>query len=256
MALFKLTDRERGYLFLEEIDVEAQLAAARSLLRRNQAADEALAEEIKGFEKQAREVDEEQAWLVEDMWVERIHSSVYQDAANSMAAVGMLAPMFESLFTNLFRALSRSGEKASDQTDRTKRAEADYWNPQVLFGSKGRSDNLVGGILQLSADTGLSKLLPKDYGQVLTILFAYRNMMFHNGFEWPVDRRESFAEILKAQGAPDTWFLTATRNHAVWIYYMSPEFVNRCLTLVDEVLTAIGVQTAAGGKSAANSKKG
>lgn len=243
MALFKLTDRERGYLFLDEIDLEAQLAAVRSLLRRNQLADETLTDEIKRLEQQAREASDDHAWIVEDMWVEHLQASVYQDAANSMAAVGMLAPMFEALFTTLFGALGRSSETASDRTDRATRADADYWNPQVLFGSKGRSDNLVGGIIQLSGDTGLGPLLPKDYGKVLTILFAYRNMMFHNGFEWPVDRRESFAETLKAQASPETWFSTATRNGSVWIYYMSPVFVDRCLDLVDEVLIAIGILT-------------
>jgi hypothetical protein len=243
MALFKLTDRERGYLFLEEIDLEAQLAAVRSLLRRNEAADTALSIEIKDLENQAREAEEEYAWLVQDMWVERLEMSVYLDAAHSMAAVGMLAPMFEAMFTTLFRTLGASGSSLPKKTDRAKRADADYWNPQILFGSKGRSDNLIGGILQLAEDTGLKTLLPKDFGKVLTALFAYRNMMFHNGFEWPTDRRKSFADTLESQGVPEAWFSTSTRNKEVWIYYMSPAFVERCLALVSEVLTAIGVLT-------------
>lgn len=260
MALFKLTDRERGFLYLEGIDLEAQLAAARSLLRRNQAADQALSEEIKALEQQARQAEEDEAWIVEDMWIEHLQASVYQDAANSMAAVGMLAPMFEALFTTLFRTIGQSkapeasgGAPAEDvdaavavlapPTARWARAESEYWNPQILFGSKGRSDNLVAGILQLSVDTGLTAHLPKDCGKVLTALFAYRNMMFHNGFEWPTEHKASFAKTLQAQDIPPAWFSTSTRKDEVWIYYMSPTFVTRCLDLVDEVLTAVGLLT-------------
>lgn len=243
MALFKLTDRDRGYLFLEDINLEAQLAAVRSLLRRNRDADQSLADEIKGLEDQARKASEDEAWIVEDMWIEQLEASVYQDAANSMAAVGMLAPLFEALFTTLFRTLGRAKTQDLTRTDRATRADADYWNPQVVFGSKGRSENLVAGILQLSADTGLHPLMPKDYAKVLTALFYYRNMMFHNGFEWPIERRQSFTDLLKGQGLPDAWFSTSTRNGEVWIYYMSRILVDRCLALVDETLTAVGVLT-------------
>ncbi len=256
MALFKLSDRERGHLLLEGIDLEAQLAAVRSLLRRNEAADTALSKEIQDLERQVREAEDDCVWLVDDMRAERLQMSVYQDAANSMAAVGMLAPMFEAMFTALFRTLGAASSSRPKATDRAKRADADYWNPQILFGTKGRADNLVGGILQLAEDSGLKALLPKDTGKVLTALFAYRNMMFHNGFEWPADRRESFANTLESQGVPEVWFSSSKRNKEVWIYYMSPVFVERCLALVSEVLTAIGVLTTTPSSEVENTVKG
>jgi hypothetical protein len=241
---FQLSDRERGYLFLEDIDLEAQLAAVRSLLRRNHQADAELKNEIDQLAAEVKAASEDQAWIVEDMWIGQMEHSVYHDAANSMAAVGMLAPMFEALFANLFRALGRSHAAAqSDRTDRARRADEQYWDPHLVFDSKGRREDLVAGILQLSADTKLTPLLPKDLGNVLTALFAYRNMMFHNGFEWPVERRTAFAALLKNQGIPDTWFSNSSRGDQPWIYYMSPAFVDRCLKLVDEALAAIGSLT-------------
>lgn len=37
-----------------------------------------------------------------DQWVSVLHDSVYQRAAHSMAAVGMLAPLVESMFDEAF----------------------------------------------------------------------------------------------------------------------------------------------------------
>lgn len=240
MALFKLTDRERGQIFFEEIDLEAQLLAVRSLLARNREADAALAEDIKSLEDEARAAEEEHAWIVEDMWVGQMEASVYQDAANSMAAVGMLAPLFEALFANLFRSLGRSAAAGLDKSERASRADLDYWDPHFVFGKDGRREDLVAGIQQLARDVKLNVLMPTDYAAVLTALFTYRNMMFHNGFEWPIERRDAFAKTIQNQNLAEAWFSKATRNDEPWIYYMSPEFVSRCLTLVDEILTAVG----------------
>lgn len=184
------------------------------------------------------------------MWVGQMEHSVFQDAANSMAAVGMLAPMFEALFTNLFAALGRAAAPKSlfpvaseGFTDRRRRADVDYWDPHIVFDSKGRRADLTAGIRQLAVDTGLHPLLPKDYGKVITGLFLYRNMMFHNGFEWPIERRGEFAAQIKSQGLPPDWFTHSSRGGAPWIYYMTQTYVDRCLTLVDEVLTAVGKLT-------------
>lgn len=240
MTFMKLTDREWGYLFFEEIDLEAQLLAVRSVLARNREADAELARDIKKLETEARAVDEEHAWIVEDMWVGQLEHSVYLDAANSMAAVGMLAPMFEAVFTGLFRALGRSAAEGATRSKRASQADGDYWDPHVYFGDDGRRDDLVGGIVQLSKDTGLKSLLPADYAAVLKALFAYRNAMFHNGFEWPEERKAAFAKFLKNQKLPEAWFSMSTRRDEPWIYYMSPDFVDRCLLLVEELLVAVG----------------
>lgn len=252
LQFFEMPDREWGYLFLDDINLEAQLAAVRSLLRRNRQADAALQEEIDQLAAQVTEASEDEAWVVEDRWIGQMEHSVYHDAANSMAAVGMLAPMFEALFTNLFQALGRSHvAQEGHQTDRVRRANQDYWDPHVVFDTRGRREDLVAGILQLSADTKLRSFLPKDFGKVLSALFAYRNLMFHNGFEWPVERRTAFAALIENQNLPDTWFSHSLRGDEPWIYYMSPSFVDRCVNLAEEALIAIGKLTKAKSKGSA-----
>jgi hypothetical protein len=243
----KLPDNFWGHVFFEDINLEAQMAAVRSLIRRNREADADLEAEISELEAHVKTLADDEVGIAEAFWVDQMEHSVFQDAANSMAAVGMLAPMFEALFTNLFAALGQAADPkplfpSSDKTltARKQRADADHWDPHVVFDSKGRREDLVAGIRQLAADTGLETHLPSDYGKVITGLFLYRNMMFHNGFEWPVERRDAFAKQIKSQGLPDAWFRSSFRNHEPWIYYMSTVYVDRCLALVGEVLTAVG----------------
>ncbi|MCO8019419.1 hypothetical protein NI456_11180 [Brevundimonas diminuta] len=246
----KMPDKEWGLVFLEDIDLEAQMAAVRSLIRRNREADIHLEAEIDALEAQVQTLTDYEAQIAEQIWVGQMQHSVFQDAANSMAAVGMVAPMFEALFTNLFAAMGREATpkpvfpSADDGASaRQRRANADRWDPHVVFDSKGRREDLVAGIQQLAVETGLEAKLPGDYGKVITGLFLYRNMMFHNGFEWPVERRAAFASQIKSQGLPENWFRSSFHDHEPWIYYMTSEFVDRCLKLVDEVLAAIGGMT-------------
>ena len=69
---------------------------------------------------------EAREWFIEDQ-IELIQRSVYEDAARSMAAVGMLAPLTESLFKRLARALKmeipRMGNPVKWMTDLVKEHE-------------------------------------------------------------------------------------------------------------------------------------
>ena len=75
---------------------------------------------------------------------------------------------------------------------------------------------------------------------MLAALFGYRNNMFHNGFEWPLEKREKFAQRIKNSGWPDAWFGKATRDKEPWIFYMSPDFIEHCLHTIDQVLEGVG----------------
>lgn len=64
-------------------------------------------------------------------------------------------------------------------------------------------------------------------------------MMFHNGFEWPKDKRETFAaRIEKEQWAG--WFAYAISDDEPWIFYMTPGFVQHCLSFVDQAVLSAG----------------
>jgi hypothetical protein len=68
-------------------------------------ASRAFDEEIARLEEHARRVTGvENEWVVEE-WSDRMHRSAYLGAAHSMAAVGMLAPLLETLFHQSFKRI-------------------------------------------------------------------------------------------------------------------------------------------------------
>jgi hypothetical protein len=64
--------------------------------------------------------------------------------------------------------------------------------------------------------------------------------MFHNGFEWSPETRQKFANRIKNEGWPSTWFQQATRGDEPWVFYMSDEFIEYCLQMIDQVLDGVG----------------
>jgi hypothetical protein len=64
-------------------------------------------------------------------------------------------------------------------------------------------------------------------------------MMFHNGFEWPADRCESFANLIR-EGGWDAWFSTATVDGKPWMFHMNQPFIQECLEQIHNVLQSIG----------------
>ena len=72
----------------------------------------------------------------------------------------------------------------------------------------------------------------------LEALFRYRNNMFHNGFEWPDAKIESFAA--ERSKWPEGWFEIAERNDKPWLFYMSPQFCTHCVTTVDGIIDGTG----------------
>jgi hypothetical protein len=107
------TDREVGLTLLSHVDYEAQLLAVHALLRRQKDAEQLLRDEIVEIDAFAKRTSGSRNQQAVDEWVDHLHASVYQDAAHSMAAVGMLAPLFESILCQSFRGIRRSFETNS-----------------------------------------------------------------------------------------------------------------------------------------------
>lgn len=214
-----------------------QLAAIKDLLHRNQQA--AAATQIKFDElKQQIEADPDNEQL-DNLYEERFWRAVFMDSAHSMSAVGMLAPFIESLFVAIFEGLrKRRGSDAGDT--RRQRADDQFWNPQIVFRSEGPRDDLVAGIDQLAESCGLKPYLPDDYRKTLSALFAYRNNMLHNGFEWPAETIGKFSSRIASEKWPNAWFTSADRDGKPWLYYMSPDFCSHCVELIDGIIDGTG----------------
>ena len=208
---------------------------------RNRQADESLNANIQDLAAAIRDTKGPYAQYLEGQWIDNLHGSVFQDAAHSMSAVGMLAPFVESLFVSIFSGLHRrgveNGDPASLQTD----ASLDhFWDPHyVKINDKMEKRFLVDGVMRLSRSTGLQAYLPHDLEAVLTALFSYRNKMFHHGFEWPQRERENFNKRIADEGWTD-WFSNSSHDHKPWVFYMRASFIEHCLTTIDQVLEGLG----------------
>ena len=223
------------------VNTGSQLKAIRDLLHRNRAADADLNEQITRAEKTAASENDLANVIASDQAVSLMHESVFQGAAHSMAAAGMLAPFLETIFFQCFRGIGSNW--AAVQTlncrhERWQSAHAIQWDcHNVIVKGRSRTD-LVQGILQLADTIGLLPLLPATIEETLSALYAYRNKMFHHGFEWPPEERAAFQKRIDESKWPSTWFERATVNREPWIFYMSDVFIEHGLNTADEVLMA------------------
>jgi hypothetical protein len=239
----EMDSRDAAALLLPDLDDKAQLIAIHSLLSRNRLANKELDDEIKRIEEFARQTSGFRNQRAVDEWVERMHDSVYQDAAHSMAAVGMLAPLIESIFTQAFRGIREqffATENPPSAHPRWQESTEDQWDCHFVWKRGKRCEDLVAGIVQLAKATGLSSHLPNDLRPTLQALFGYRNKMFHNGFEWPVQERTRFKQRITDQGWPSDWFAKSETDKAPWIFYLTDAFIDHCLKTIDQIMDGLG----------------
>ena len=228
---------------LPDLDYEAQLIAISHLLNAHQNADAESTQEIKDIEKFAQNTKGARNEYAVDQWLERLHSSTFQSAAHSMSAVGMLAPLFESIFYQAFYGIKENlfiEKQTLPKHNRWVQTESEKWDCHFAWGKEGRKRNLVLGIMQLSEATGLKLFLHDDLELVLTVLFSYRNKMFHCGFEWPIEERNRFWSRINKEKWPENWLEAATTNNEPWIIYLSNEFIWHCLERIRATIAAIG----------------
>lgn len=227
---------------IKNIAYDAQLTTIRFLLYRLRKHDKELNDQIKRlYEYEGPHHDQ-----AVDEWVDLIHDSVYQGAAHSMAAVGMLAPFVESIFCGGFETIRE--ELFHDDNPpydghphaRWENAAKSQWDCHLVY-KRGRGrENLVEGIFELAEAVGLYPYLPTDLKPMMKALFAYRNKMFHWGFEWPPEERDAFAKYIAAEQWPSDWFATATHEGKPWIFYLTDIFVDHCLERIGQVVNGIG----------------
>ena len=210
------TDREWARQeVLGGIDLEMQLLAIKSLLSRNQQAEDDLEREIDDLYKQSRQAAQGAQDSGDSRWEDRLHEAFFEDTANSMAAVGLLAPFVEALFETVFQRLKAKAPRHQRKTQAEK-------------------------ISQRAGSIGLEQFLPKDYRKTLDALFLYRNKTFHCGLEWPEKEREKFRDRSQAEDWPTEWFPGTYKNEAPWLFSISSEFIRHCLQTIDGILDGVG----------------
>ena len=237
-----IDERDYVYFILDGLDIDAQILAIKRLFDVLKQEENISGANVKKMEEYARlhtGIQNERA--VEEL-VALYQESVFRDAANSMAAVGMLAPTIESLFYQVFNniRLKYYSDKTVFSNARFMNGNKNSWDCHYYWKNENRERNLVKGIIQLAEAIGLSSYLPNDMRITLEALFEYRNNMFHNGFEWPEKEIKKFDKRINDSKWPETWFQKAESNYDPWIFYLSEEFINHCIKIVESILYGLG----------------
>lgn len=236
----------RDYLFflLDNLDWESQLSAVRMMLSRNRDAEAAFAKFIEQDEEEVRAHSGPHHHHYVDQHVDLLHESVYRDAAESMAAIGMIAPMVESTLGQSFAALGEMHTRkgiSPPEHKRWRRAKghASRWNCQVYYDKDGKpNNNIILGFPQLSAASGLDAFVSPEFLTWFEAMFTYRNFMFHGGFEWSLDRRQAFQETIDTKKW-DEFFTCSTSNGSRWIFYVAADAINRMPGMVEIMLDSL-----------------
>ncbi len=230
---------------LPNLDYESHLIAIRGLLsvHKNDGIKTTQdINEIGDFIKNTKGAREDYIEHLIDEQMYKFHCSVYQSAAHSMAAVGMLAPFLESIFYQSFFGIKNnffSDNNHPNDHSRWEKATIDTWDCHFVWDKNHRRKDLVEGILQLSNAVGLKDFLPNDLNILLKVLFSYRNKMFHFGFEWPPEERKRFWNRIKNDNWPSGWLDAATSGGEPWIIYLSDDFILHCVESIEEIINGI-----------------
>ena len=212
-----VTDRDIGLTILAP-DFASQWTATRGFLKRHQEVEDQASREIREHEARIQEHDSAPSHWVEVDWVDQMHDKAFLDAAHSMAAVGLLAPLVESLFSRIVRYYK--GQKAWEK-------------------ARHQYGGIAKAIPKISEAIGLRNHLPDDLDTTVSALFAYRNKMFHQGLEWPEEVRVRFAACISAEGWTNC-FSRAESGNDPWFFYMTRGFVERCLDTICDIIDGLG----------------
>ena len=195
-----------------DFDYRSQLFAIRSLLSRQDQADRELEDRIEQAGKMAVQTlsGANEHWVEE--WVDRVHSSVYQDVAHIMAAASMIAPFVESVFKRAFRRMGKEWPRRQDTTET---------------------------IMKYVDELDMKDYMPDDLKVTLQAVTEYRNKLFHFGFEWPLEERKRFEIRRHESGWPSDWFDKATTDSEPWMFYMTPKFIDHCVDMAEQVMQGI-----------------
>jgi hypothetical protein len=226
---------DEGMMLIPHLDYVAQLTAIRDLLSLHESTEQSAAERIRRLEREAGVLSGVATQQAVDEWLDRLHGTVYQDAAHSMAAVGTLAPLAESVFEHGLLSLGRMHSDwrlPPPGHPRFSNSWPAAWNPKVN-GKKG----VVAGIREICDGAGITPYLHHDTFQILSALFAYRNAMFHIGLEWPEAKRTAFHE--RAEAWPG-WFVWSTHGDEPWLAYMTSALIDRVITTLDSAIEGLG----------------
>lgn len=235
------TPRDCANVLLGPIELDMQLAAIRSLLHRNRAEDARLLTQLEEIDRRARSLRGMANERAVDHYGEVFYETVYQSGTHALAAVGMVAPLTESVLVRLFGCILRMGDpKRQHPRWNVDDADPNKWNCKFRWDQEKSEwqDNIVAGVDQMAKMINIDTILSPEDRQRLRALFSYRNYMFHNGMEWPDERVAAFDRLVGTW--PAGWFTSARSGDRPWIFYMTQAFTDDCLALLERFADGVG----------------
>ena len=233
---------DRDYLFrlVTEIDWESQVRAVRTVLSRNSKASAAAQEYIDELKATGRGQRDE------DDLLDALSQATFDDGANSMAAIGMVAPMVESLFSQAFSSLGllyaeKGMEPPDDERWSVAGSHEHRWNCQYYFKNVDEPprQDIISGIVQISRASGLKNYITKADFVWIRAMLTYRNFMFHNGLEWSPQRRADFVKVMKEQKW-EHFFSFAKTGGDPWVFYIDKEVMADIPNVIERILDGMG----------------
>jgi len=238
---------DRDYLFrlVNTIDWDSQLQAIKGVLHRNQKASQAVSDHIDELKLDAETYRGPHHEQIVDEHVDAMFRSSYSEAANSMAAIGMIVPMLESVYSQSFHSLGEmyaAKGMVPPPHQRWDRAGShpERWNCQVYFSEDGEAhQDIIRGIRQITVASGLAAHLPGDTANWIDAMLTYRNKMFHGGFEWSLAQRDQFDRQIVQRRWGDL-FQSATSNDKPWIFYIRDGVIAEMPSRIEAILDGMG----------------
>ena len=198
-------------LIMTDLDYENCYRAALDLIDRMRSDETEYSDEIEAARVRAERATGIYEEIAIDDHIDLMHFGVYRHASHSMAAVGVIAPLIETLFRRLFDAI----------------------------GDKLPNERFVENVISKTKTASIKKHMPDRLDATLQAIFAYRNKMFHSGLEWPVSERANFVNNMEKNAWDEEWFSFATTGNEVWIVYMSESFIDHCLEIINQAIKGI-----------------
>lgn len=223
-------------IVLKDLDVESQLHAIDKLKQLHFKYKSKLKDEIYRTKLQAlNHHGDNNDWEV-DCHIESIHNSIYAEGALCLSFVGLILPLTETMFVRFFKHLGENW--AIDKIISSARWKVlnkkDLWDCSLFVNHQMKIlPDIREGILQLCKDTGFSKYLNPEFSKMLTLLFKFRNNLFHNGMEWPLNKRKEFQKLLNDLEY-NQFFRISTSDGKPWMFTMTDEYLDQCQRLVKE----------------------
>lgn len=226
---------------LKDLNFEFQLGAIEKLTQLHLKYRLELDEEIKRRELVARKCEGPNNYDEVEWHIEALYESTYVEGALCMSFVGMALPLIETIFSRFFMHL---GENWKDDMDLScprcqKLRKKDFWDCRKFVNSELKIlGDIREGILQLCVYTGFSNYLAPEFSKILTLFFKFRNNLFHNGTEWPLNRRKEFQNLLNDLEF-NHLFLILTSGDEPWMFTMTDECIEYCEKLIRETYYAM-----------------